>query len=107
MFHVLLALPAMAAFGAAAGVVAAVLFAVLALAFLGGFLMKIVFRGLRWLLALPVLLGGLLSLTVFFAAPAAALSIILIFWVLYGAAMLMGWLLASVVKLLLFWLRGL
>lgn len=106
MFHVLLALPALTALGAAAGLVLAVIFAVLGLAFLGGFLLKLVFRGLRWLLALPVLLGVVLSAGIFLAAP-AAISLVLLFWVLYGAAMLVGWLLASVVKLLFFWIRGL
>ena len=59
MFHVLLALPVLAAFGAAAGAVLAAVLGLLGLAFFAELLLGLFCRKLRWLMWLPVLMGAL------------------------------------------------
>lgn len=57
MFHVLLALPAIAVFGTVAGAVLSVLGVLLGLAFLIQLLSGFIFRTATWLLWLPGVLG--------------------------------------------------
>ena len=57
MFHVLLALPAIAVFGTVAGTVLTVLGGLLGLAFIIQLLFGFVFRTVKWLLWLPFALG--------------------------------------------------
>ena len=57
MFHVLLALPAIAVFGTVAGTVLSVLSGLLVLAFIAEMLFGFVFRMAKWLLWLPCVLG--------------------------------------------------
>lgn len=57
MFHVLLALPAIAVFGTVAGTVLSVLSGLLVLAFIAELLFGFVFRMAKWLLWLPCVLG--------------------------------------------------
>ena len=103
MFHVLLALPAIAAFGTVAGTVCAVLLVLLAAAFIAELLLGFVFRTLKWLLWLPLALGmvilGLLG-ALFGAVP---LTLMLIFGLLYGVVLLAG----RCAVALLRWLFGL
>ena len=69
MFHVLLALPAIAVFGTVAGTVLSVLSGLLVLAFIAELLFGFVFRMAKWLLWLPCVLGmavlGILRVYVF------------------------------------------
>ena len=58
MFHVLLALPAIAVFGTVAGTVLTVLGGLLGLAFIIQLLFGFVFRTVKWLLWLPGVLGS-------------------------------------------------
>lgn len=90
MFHVLLALPAIAVFGTVAGTVLTVLGGLLGLAFIIQLLFGFVFRTVKWLLWLPGVLGmvvlGVLG-AVFGAVP---LTLMLIFGCLYGVVLLAG-----------------
>lgn len=90
MFHLLMALPAIAVFGTVAGTVATVLTVFLALAFVAELLFGFVFRMAKWLLWLPCVLGmavlGILG-AVFGAVP---LALIAVFACLYGVVLLVG-----------------
>lgn len=90
MFHVLLALPAIAVFGTVAGAVLAVLLGLLGLAFIVELLCGFVFRTVKWLLWIPLILGaavfGLLGI-LFGTLP---LTLLLVFSVMYGIVLLMG-----------------
>lgn len=90
MFHVLLALPVIAAFGTVAGTVCVILIGLLGAAFVASLLCGFVFRTLKWLLWLPLALGmavlGLLG-ALFGAVP---LTLMLVFGLVYGAVMLVG-----------------
>ena len=107
MFHVLLVLPVMAAFGAAAGAVLVIMAALLCGAFLLELLLGLFCRTIRWLLWMPVLFGGLglmLSMVAlsFWALPKA---VFVLFWALFGFMLLCGWLAAWVLKKIYFWIR--
>jgi hypothetical protein len=105
MFHVLLALPVLAAFGAAAGLAAAVALGLLGLAFFAELIAGLFFRTLRFFTWLPALLGVLgLALCLLAPLPVAA-SAILVFWGIYGVLILCGWGLSSLLRGVLFFLR--
>ena len=107
MFHVLLVLPGMAAFGAAAGAVLVIMVALLCGAFLLVLLLGLFCRTIRWLLWLPVLFGSLgLLLCLTAGAFPLTLAVILGFWGLFGFMLLCGWLAAWVLKKIYFWIRG-
>lgn len=104
MFHVLLALPVLAVFGAAAGAALAVMLGLLALAFFAELVLGLFFRTLRWLVWLPVSLGvGGLALCFLAALPAAP---VLVFWLLYGLMLLFGWVISLLLWGIFHWLRG-
>jgi hypothetical protein len=108
MFHVLLVLPVMAAFGVMAGAVLTVMLGLLCVAFFLELLLGLFCRALRWLLWLPVLFGVfgfMLSVTAlsFWALPK---SVIFIFWGLFGLMVLCGWLAACLLKKVYVWIHG-
>ena len=90
MFDMLLALPAIAAFGTVAGTIATVVVGFLALAFVAELLFGFVFRMAKWLLWLPLALGmvilGILG-TVLGAVPLAVMAI---FACLYMVVLVVG-----------------
>ena len=89
MFHVMLALPVLTAFGAMGAVVLMLMLLLLALAFFGVLLVRLVFRGLKWLLCLPLIVAAVglaVCLVIDFPLTAA-----LLFWGLYALCCLLGW----------------
>lgn len=90
MFHVLLALPVLAAFGAAAGAVLAAVLGLLGLAFFAELLLGLFCRKLRWLMWLPVLMGALGLLLSLMAFLPVSLGAVLLFWGGYGLMLLLG-----------------
>ena len=100
MFHMLLALPFLAAFGAAAGLVLTVLLVLLAAAFFTELLLGLFFRTLRFFVWLPALLGAAGLALCFFAPLPVAASAVLLFWGGYGVLLLCGWGVSSLLRLL-------
>ena len=91
MFHVFLALPALAAFGALAGIVLGLMGALLSLAFFGQLLLCLLCKTVRWLLWLPALLGVVGLVLCLVAGLPLSLTVILLFWAVYGVLALCGW----------------
>ena len=58
MFHVTLALPVLAAFGAVGWLILLAMAALIGFAFFGVLVVNLLFRALRWVLWIPVLLWG-------------------------------------------------
>ena len=90
MFHVLLALPAVAVFGTVAGTVLTVLFGLLGLAFIIQLLFGFVFRTVKWLLWLPCVLGMAILGILGAGFGTVPLALMLIFGCLYGVVLLAG-----------------
>ena len=90
MFHVLLALPAIAVFGTVAGTVLTVLGGLLGLAFIIQLLFGFVFRTVKWLLWLPGVLGMVVLAVLGAVFDAVPLTLMLIFGCLYGVVLLAG-----------------
>ncbi len=90
MFHVLLALPALAVFGVMAGVVLAVMFALLCAAFLIQLLLGLFCRTLRWLIWVPAAVGAAGLIVCLLASLPVAVSVIVVFWLAYGLAVACG-----------------
>lgn len=90
MFHVLLALPAIAVFGTVAGTVLIVLTGLLGFAFFAELACGFALKTLKWLLWMPLILGvaviGLLGIVL----DVVPLTLILIFGILYGVTLLVG-----------------
>ena len=103
MFHVLLALPAIAVFGTVAGAVLSVLGVLLGLAFLIQLLSGFIFRSATWLLWLPGVLGLVILGILGAGLGTVPLVLMLAFGIVYGVVLLAG----KCVAALLSWLLGL
>ena len=103
MFHVLLALPAIAVFGTVAGTVLTVLCGLLGLAFIAELLFGFVFRMAKWLLWLPCVLGMVILGILGAGLGTVPLVLMLAFGIVYGVVLLAG----KCVAALLSWLLGL
>ena len=98
MFHMMLAAPVLAVFGAMGAAVVAVLGLLLGLGFFAVLLVRLLFHGLKWLLWLPLAIGGaVLGLLLGFGLP---LTVLLGFFLLYGVVCLAGWAVSAVLRLL-------
>lgn len=98
MFHVLLALPVLAAFGAVAGIILCCMGFLLALAFLGQLILCLFCKTLRWLLWVPALIGILgLILCILVGLP-VSLTVIFLFWGLYEIMALCGWAVSKLLR---------
>ena len=98
MFHMMLAAPVLAVFGAMGAAVVAVLGLLLGLGFFAVLLVRLLFHGLKWLLWLPLAIGGaVLALLLSFVLP---LTVLLGFFLLYGVVCLAGWAVSAVLRLL-------
>ena len=98
MFHMMLAAPVLAVFGAMGAAVVAVLGLLLGLGFFAVLLVRLLFHGLKWLLWLPLAIGGaVLALLLGFGLP---LPVLLGFFLLYGVVCLAGWAVSAVLRLL-------
>lgn len=106
MFHVFLALPALAVFGALAGVVLGFMGAFLAIAFFGQLLLCLLCRTVRWLLWLPALLGVAGLVLCLLAGLPLSAGVILVFWGIYEILALCGWVVSKLLKGLLRLVRG-
>ena len=91
MFHVLLGLPVLAAFGADPPVVLFLMGLILAFAFFGQLLLGLFCRTIRWLLYIPVILGAAGLVLCLVAGLPLSLTVILLFWAVYGVLALCGW----------------
>ena len=87
MFHVLLALPAIAVFGTVAGTV---LSGLLVLAFIAELLFGFVFRMAKWLLWLPCVLGMAVLGILGAGLGVVPLTLMLVFGLVYGVVLLVG-----------------
>lgn len=102
MFHLMLAAPVLAVFGAMGAAVVTLLGLLLGLGFVAVLLVRLLFHGLKWLLWLPLAVGGaVLALLLGFGLP---LTVVLAFFLLYGLVCLLGWVVSAVVHLLFVWL---
>lgn len=102
MFHLMLAAPVLAVFGAMGAAVVTLLGLLLGLGFVAVLLVRLLFHGLKWLLWLPLAVGGaVLALLLGFGLP---LTVVLAFFLLYGLVCLLGWVVSAVVHLLFGWL---
>ena len=90
MFHVLLALPAIAVFGTVAGTVLSVLSGLLVLAFIAEMLFGFVFRMAKWLLWLPCVLGMAVLGILGVGLGVVPLTLMLVFGLVYGLVLLVG-----------------
>ena len=88
MFHVLLALPAIAVFGTVAGTVLSVLSGLLVLAFIAELLFGFVFRMAKWLLWLPCVLGMAVLGILGAGLGVVPLTLMLVFGLVYGLVLL-------------------
>ena len=88
MFHVLLALPAIAVFGTVAGAVLSVLGVLLGLAFLIQLLSGFIFRTATWLLWLPGVLGMVILGILGAGLGTVPLVLMLAFGIVYGVVLL-------------------
>lgn len=103
MFHVLLALPAIAVFGTVAGTVLTVLCGLLGLAFIAELLFGFVFRMAKWLLWLPCVLGMAVLGILGAGLGVVPLTLMLVFGIVYGVVLLAGRLAVALLR----WLLGL
>ena len=90
MFHVLLALPAIAVFGTVAGTVLTVLGGLLGLAFIIQLLFGFVFRTVKWLLWLPCALGMAVLAVLGAGLGTIPVALMLAFACVYGVVLLAG-----------------
>lgn len=104
MFHVTLALPVLAAFGAIGWLVLLAMMTLIGCAFFGMLVVQLLFRALRWVLWIPVLLGLAGTAVCFFAGWPLALSVVLAFWVFYALAALAGWIIAAILRFIFGWI---
>lgn len=106
MFHLLLALPVLAVFGAAAAVVLAAMLVLWGAAFGVELLLGLFCRKRRWLLWLPVLFGVLgFFLMLLARVYPLELPFLLILWGGYGACLLLGWAVSAALRSLYRWIR--
>ena len=102
MFQIMLAGPVLAVFGAMGAAVVVLLGVLLGLGFVAVLLVRLLFHGLKWLLWLPLAVGGaVLALLLGLGLP---LTVLLGFFVLYGVVCLAGWVVSAVLHLLFGWL---
>lgn len=106
MFHVLLALPVLAVFGAAAAMVLAAMLTLWGAAFGGELLLGLFCRKRRWLLWLPVLFGvfGFFLMLLARIYP-LELPFLLVLWGGYGVCLLAGWGMSLLARRLYRWIR--
>ena len=90
MFHVLLALPAIAVFGTVAETVLTVLGGLLGLAFIIQLLFGFVFRTMKWLLWLPCALGMVVLAVLGAGLGTIPIVLMLAFGCVYGVVLLAG-----------------
>lgn len=102
MFHMLLALPALAVFGALAAAVLSAVLAIWALAFAVQLVLGLLCRRNRWCLWIPSLMGALGFLLMILARMyPLEMPFILLFWGGYALALLCGWGVSSGVRFVL------
>lgn len=104
MFHVTLALPVLAAFGAVGWLILLAMGALIGFAFFGVLVVNLLFRALRWVLWIPAAIGLAGTAVCFFAGWPLALSVILAFWAFYALAALAGWIIAAVLRAIFGWI---
>ncbi len=106
MFHVLLALPVLAVFGAAAAMVLAAMLTLWGAAFGAELLLGLFCRKRRWLLWLPVLFGVLgFFLMLLARIYPLELPFLIVLWGGYGVCLLAGWGMSAVLRRLYRWIR--
>ena len=106
MFHVFLARPALATFGALAGIVLGLRGALLSLAFFGQLLLCLLYKTVWWLLWLPALLGVVGLVLCLLAGLPLSVGAILLFWGVYEVLALCGWAVSRLLRGLWRLVRG-